>query len=164
MRNVLFTIAFALVGLTCQSQDLNPQHYSGKYYITMAGELFANWYSSYDEHSTFRRTSPLAATKIRPCVVDFEKGVLSLNDDTYLIKVTAIDADEYYTMIMDAEDIKAYQILICSDVLNSPEDSPIKMEFRYDSLRETAELYLLHGLYGDELVIIEEYFLVKEIK
>lgn len=161
MRNVLFTIAFALVGLTCQSQDLNPQHYSGKYYITMAGELFANWYSSYDEHSTFKRTCPLAATKIRPCVVDFEKGVLSLNDHTYLIKVTAIDADEYYTTMIDAEDTKAYHILICSDVLNSPEDSPIKMEFIYDSVEETAKLYLLHG---DELVIINEYFLVKEIK
>lgn len=165
MRNIIFTIVFILAGLSCHAQDLNPQHYSGKYHVTLARTLFAGRYISRQEHATFLSDGrPLAATKIRPCVVDFKKGMLFINDNTYIIKITSVEAEEYYldtNLWIDDDPSVAYRIVICLDVQNASADSPVKMEFIYDTASETVNFFIIEG---EDPAFIDEYFLVKEIK
>lgn len=141
-----------------ESADIDIYDCSGKYYITLQGTLEASFYTSYEEHSTFTRTSPLAATEIRPCNVDFKNGLISINGKNFIIKIISTDIKEYYTYTsMWGDGPAAYNIYAYLDVFNSS----IKMEFEYHSGEKTAHLYVISG---DDPAFISEYFLVKDVK
>lgn len=89
MKKVVLTAALCLACVVAVAQSVNPLNFSGKMYIQSVVILSTPRYVSYENHAIVSKDMTIPMIEISKCILDFEKGVVTLDGKDNRIKVTA---------------------------------------------------------------------------
>lgn len=89
MKKTVLTVALCLAGLVVAAQNLNPLNFSGKMYVQSIVILSTPRYVSYEDHAILSKDMTIPMQKITKCILDFENGIITMDDQENKIKVTA---------------------------------------------------------------------------
>lgn len=89
MKRTILSVIFALAGILGYAQSTNPLNYSGRMYVE-AIEIYATpRYISYEDHAIVSQQMRIPSTQIMKCEMDFEKGIVTVDNKEMRIKVNA---------------------------------------------------------------------------
>ena len=101
-KNLLITIAL-LASFVATAQSTNPLNYSGRMYVEAIEMIATPRYVSYEDHAILSQQMRIPSTKSMKCDMDYEKGVITIDDNTWEVKVNATkkyDDDHSWTVVI----------------------------------------------------------------
>ena len=110
MKKYLLIIITLLATSAAAAQSTNPLNYSGRMYVEAIEMIATPRYVSYEDHAILSQQMRIPSTKIMKCDMDYEKGVISIDDNTWDVKVTA--TKKY-------EDDNSWTVVIYMDMLEN---------------------------------------------
>ena len=103
MRHIAIIFVLALASITATAQSTNPLNYSGRMYVE-AIEIYATpRYISYEDHAILSQQMRIPSVQITKCEMDFEKGIVTVDNKEMRIKVNATkkyDTDRGWVVVI----------------------------------------------------------------
>ena len=94
MKKIVATIILALASVfITEAQSTNPLNYSGRMYLEAIEMYSTPRYVSFEDHAILSQQIRIPSVKTTKCEMDFEKGVITVGDDTWKVKV--LDVKKY---------------------------------------------------------------------
>lgn len=88
MKKSIITIILALVSsIAATAQSTNPLNYSGRMYVEAIEIIQTPRYVSYEDHAILSQQMRLPSTQIMKCDMDFEKGIVTVDNKETRINV-----------------------------------------------------------------------------
>ena len=85
-KNLLIIIAL-LASFAAAAQITNPLNYSGRMYVEAIEIIQTPRYISYEDHAILSQQMRIPSTQIMKCELDFEKGVVIVDNKEMRVKV-----------------------------------------------------------------------------
>ena len=85
-KNLLITIAL-LASFVASARSTNPLNYSGRMYVEAIEIIQTPRYISYEDHAILSQQMRIPSTQIMKCELDFEKGVVIVDNKEMRVKV-----------------------------------------------------------------------------
>ena len=85
-KNLLIIIAL-LASFVVAAQSTNPLNYSGRMYVEAIEIIQTPRYISYEDHAILSQQIRIPSTQIMKCELDFEKGVVIVDNKEMRVKV-----------------------------------------------------------------------------
>lgn len=112
MKRMFLIAALSLASLTTMAQDVDPLNFSGKMYVESIIAFSTPRYVSYENHAILSKDITIPILEITTCILDFENGVISIDDKEYRIKVTSAKVYDDY---LKRETVIYMDMLDCND-------------------------------------------------
>ena len=88
MKKSIITIILALASvIIAAAQSTNPLNYSGRMYVEAIEIIQTPRYISYEDHAILSQQMRIPSTQIMKCELDFEKGVVIVDNKEIRVKV-----------------------------------------------------------------------------
>ena len=88
-RTILITM-LALASILGFAQSTNPLNYSGRMYLEAIEIYSTPRYVSFEDHAILSQKMRIPSVEITKCDLDFEKGVITVGDQSLKVKVREI--------------------------------------------------------------------------
>ncbi len=103
-------MTLAIVCCMGWAQTVNPLNYSGKMYVKKFEIITTPRYISYEDHAILSTEMNIPALKVMECMLDFDKGIVTFDDKSYKVKVTA--AKRYFVRERCDYDVVLYMDML----------------------------------------------------
>lgn len=113
-KNILAVVIALLASIAATAQSTNPLNYSGRMYIE-AYEIFTTpRYIYFEDHAILSQQSRIPSVEISRCEMDFEKGIVKINDSPakpYFLQITKTDdCVKSARMVLSSKPFDSYEI------------------------------------------------------
>ncbi len=107
MKKTSIIIVIALLtSFTAAAQSTNSLNYSGRMYVEAIEIIQTPRYVSYEDHAILSQQMRIPSTQIMKCEMDFEKGIITIDNKEMRIKVNATkkyDTDRGWVVVIYTE-------------------------------------------------------------
>lgn len=103
MKHITIIFVLALATITAAAQSTNPLNYSGRMYVEAIEIIQTPRYVSYEDHAILSQQMRIPSTQIMKCEMDFEKGIVTVDNKEMRIKVNATkkyDTDRGWVVVI----------------------------------------------------------------
>lgn len=103
MKHITLIFVLTLATITAAAQSTNPLNYSGRMYVEAIEIIQTPRYVSYEDHAILSQQMRIPSTKIMKCEMDFEKGIVTVDNKEMRIKVNATkkyDTDRGWVVVI----------------------------------------------------------------
>ena len=91
MKHIILTVMLAVTtSIFGYAQSTNPLNYSGLMYVEAIEIYSTPRYVSYEDHAILSKKMRIPSAKISKCNLDFEKGIVTVDEKTMKVKVNSI--------------------------------------------------------------------------
>ena len=103
MKHITLIFVLALATFAAAAQSTNPLNYSGRMYVEAIEIIQTPRYVSYEDHAILSQQMRLPSTKVMKCEMDFDNGIVIVDNQEMRVKVTATkkyDTDHGWVVVV----------------------------------------------------------------